>query len=106
MRKRGEYKEKLEYSTEEVRTILVEEGQRMEIRYVFEPNIVGPRSKYTGLPIWIGRTIATSGKQGVEIYCAREEPFDVDQAIYIATGKLLKKMNLPTQLADQVKVRK
>jgi len=105
MRKRGQYKEKLEYSTEEIRSIIAD-NQEIEIRYLFEPNIVGPRSKYTGLPIWIGRTTATHGTTGVEIHCAREEPFDVDQAIYIATGKLLKKMNLSTKLAEQVKVRK
>lgn len=91
----------------EIATILVGEKE-IEIEYEHYPNEVGPRSEYTGLPIWVGKTIASGCLDGgtymsVEAKCWLNEPYNFEQAKFIATGRLLKVFNLPTSLACQVK---
>lgn len=94
-------------SKKEERTI--DDGKhKFVVEYNHYPNAVGPRSKYTGLPIWVGKTIARgpyADDQAKEVVakCWTDEPFDYDQARFIATGRLLKALGLPTSLADQVK---
>jgi len=103
----------LEDETIEERDIKLESGKKLTIKYTHQPNIVGPRSKYTGLPIWIGKTEAHGrivdqhDKPGFaktsEAFCWLQEPYDYSQARVVTTGRLLKAFNLPTKLAEQVK---
>lgn len=74
------------------------------IRYEHQPNSVGPRSEYTGLPVWVGRTLAEAFVNGksvarVEAKCWMYEPFNYSQARIVSTGRILKKLKLPTDLA-------
>jgi len=82
-------------------------GHKMVIEYHHRPNHVGPRSTYTGLPIWVGYTKAeaSDGKSFAEdeAKCWTDEPFNYSQARIVVTGRLLKKLNLPTSLAEQIK---
>jgi hypothetical protein len=103
----------LEDETIEERDIKLESGKTLNIKYTHHPNIVGPRSKYTGLPIWVGKTEALgrlvdqNDKPGFakssEAFCWLQEPYDYSQARVVTTGRLLKAFNQSTKLADQVK---
>lgn len=82
--------------------------KKIDIKYKHYPNIVGPRSEYHGVPIWVGKTDAEAfidGKQvaTAEARCWMYEPFNYAQARVVVTGRILKKLNLPTLLAEQVK---
>ena len=96
----------------ETRTIKADESVGLKIDLVIEyhhqPNVVGPRSDYTGLPIWVGKTTAkTSVNGGTAIetiaYCWLREPFTYSRGRVVSTGRLLKELEYPTYLAKQVK---
>jgi hypothetical protein len=79
----------------------------LTIDYTHEPNVVGERNTYTGLLIWVGKTTAKTTVNG-KVYetvakCWVNEPFTYSRARIVATGRLLKKVMLPTSIADQVK---
>ena len=92
---------------DEKRTINVQKQKTVVIEYHHRPNEVGPRSTYTGLPIWVGKTMAEAsfGKEHAEAvaYCWMFEPFDYSQARVVVTGRILKKLKFSTSLAEQVK---
>jgi len=98
-----EYLEELE----ETRTLQTEKGE-LEITYKHMPNVVGKRSKHTGLPIWVGTTTAKASINGgtaeeTEAKCWLNEPFTYSRGRVVSTGRLLKQFGLPTSLAEQVK---
>ena len=91
----------------EERSLSVED-KKIAIKYKHYPNIVGPRSEYHGVPIWVGKTEAEAFIEGktvatAEARCWLYEPFSYSQARVVVTGRLLKKIHLPTKLAEQVK---
>jgi len=93
---------------EEERVLKTEDGKEVEIKYEHYPSVVGPRSVYTGLPIWVGKTEANGCLDGgtsidVEARCWTHEPYSYSQARVVSTGRLLKQLGLPTKLAEQVK---
>ena len=78
------------------------------IEYDHQPNVIGPRSEYNGLPIWVGYTKATASVNGgtaieTVAYCWLKEPFTYSRGRVVSTGRLLKELKLPTYLAKQVK---
>jgi len=100
------YKEYIE-DKKEKRKIETPEGV-LEIEYQHYPNLVGRRSKYNGLPIWVGKTHAKASHNGgttveTEAKCWLKEPFTYSRARVVSTGRLLKQLNLPTSLAEKVK---
>jgi hypothetical protein len=100
------YKENIKDATE-TRTVKTEKGD-VKITYEHTPNVVGKRSKYTGLPIWIGTTKASGSLNGgtqveTEAKCWLKEPFTYQRGRVVTTGRLLKELGLPTSLAEQVK---
>lgn len=73
------------------------------IKYDHRPNEV-KRSIYSGLPVWIGKTTAEAFVNGksiatAEAKCWENEAFSYSQARVVVTGRLLKKLKLPTDLA-------
>lgn len=93
---------------EETRTIKLEDGKEMKVAYEHRPNVVGPRSDYTGLPIWVGQTFAKGSINGgteVETVanCWLKEPYTYSRGRVVSTGRLLKQLRQPTSLAEQVK---
>lgn len=93
---------------EEKRTIKTDDGKEVEVKYKHYPSVVGPRSIHTGLPIWVGKTEANGCLDGgtqidVEARCWTHEPYSYSQARVVSTGRLLKQLGLPTNLAEQVK---
>ena len=107
MKNKKVYEQNLE-DTEEKKIIKTDEGTEILVTFQHYPNIVGPRSKYTGLPIWVGKTVASATLNGgtsheVEAKCWTHEPFDFSQARVVSAGRLMKEFNLPTLLAEQVK---
>lgn len=101
------YEENLEDETTEQRTLKTEKGE-LTITYTHTPNVVGKRSKYTGLPIWVGTTHAVGSINGgtsieTESKCWLNEPFTYSRGRVVSTGRLLKQLGLPTSLAEQVK---
>lgn len=109
----GERAMKKEYETvfedlKEKRVLKVGDKKEIEVKYEHRPNVVGPRSKSNGLPIWVGETTATGNLDGgteitAQAKCWLKEPYDYSQARVVATGRLLKQLGLPTSLAEQVK---
>lgn len=100
------YEAKLE-AKEEKRTIFVGEKE-LSLKFYHNPNVVGPRSEHTGLPIWVGETVAKGNLDGgteVETvaYCWTNEPYTYSRGRVVSTGRLLKQLGLPTLLTDQVK---
>lgn len=105
-------KNKRQYETslrdlDEKRTLKVPRLKTLVIEYHHRPNHVGPRSTYTGLPIWVGYTKAeaSDGKNfaEAEAKCWTDEPFDYSQARVVVTGRILKQLKLSTAWAEQVK---
>lgn len=101
------YKAVLE-DLKEKRTVKTEDGKEVEIQYEHYPNVVGPRSIHTGLPIWVGKTEAKGCLDGgtsieTEARCWTHEPYAYSQARVVSTGRLLKLLGLPTSLTEQVK---
>lgn len=92
---------------DEKREIKIPKQKTVVIEFHHRPNEVGPRSKYTGLPIWVGRTKAEASNGNkfaeAEAFCWTFEPYDYSQARVVVAGRILKKMKLPTSLAEQVK---
>jgi hypothetical protein len=94
---------------DEKREIKIPSTQKtLVIHFHHRPNEVGPRSTYTGLPIWVGRTKAEANGVGLnfveaEAFCWTLEPFDYSQARVVVAGRILKKLKLPTSLTEQVK---
>lgn len=93
---------------QETRTVVTKDKKKLEIEYSHLPNVVGPRSAYTGLPVWVGETTAKGNLDGgteVETIanCWLKEPFTYSRARVVSTGRLLKQLHLPTSLAEQVK---
>jgi len=93
---------------EETRTVKIQEGEELLVEYLHEPNIVGLRSVYTGLPIWVGRTTAKASKDDGTVIedvanCWLKEPYTYSRGRVVSTGRLLKQLRLPTLLAEQVK---
>jgi len=91
----------------EKRTVKTEDGKKVEVQYEHKPNDV-KRSFETGLPIWVGKTIAKGSIDGgteieVEAKCWVNESFTFSQGRVVSTGRLLKQLGLPTSLAEQVK---
>lgn len=78
-----------------------------KIEYTHYPNFVR-RSAYTGLAHVVGKTHAKLTTNGTvyetEAECWIMEPFTFERGEEVATGRLLKQMNLPTILAKEVKV--
>lgn len=79
----------------------------LTIEYSHEPNVVGERNNYNGLLIWVGKTTAKTTVNG-KVYesvtkCWVNEPFTYSRARIVATGRLLKKIMLPTEIAEQVR---
>jgi len=95
------YEEKLK-DKEETRTVKAGKA-KVEIAYKHQPNVVGPRSKYTGLPIWVGKTEANANGITVVAFCWLNEPYTYDRGRIVTTGRLMKELGLPTSLAEQVK---
>lgn len=100
------YEANLEKKEEEA--VIEHNGKIVHVKYLHEPNVVGPRSEYTGLPIWVGLTTASTNVDGgtqidVLAKCWMNEPFQYSQARVVSTGRLLKKLGLPTNLAEKVK---
>ena len=105
--KEKKYESVLE-DTDEKRTIKTQDGKELVIEYHHRPNVVGKRSIHTGLPIWIGHTKAeANGKElkfaEAEAKCWTNEVYDYNQARVVVTGRILKKLNLPTELAEQAR---
>ena len=102
-----EYEQHLKDKTEENGAVKLDGEKVLEIKYTHYPNVVGPRSRYKGLPIWVGKTEAVGTIDGevkkVESMCWVNEPFTYERARYVCTGRLLKAFGLPTSLADQIK---
>lgn len=96
-----QYEEKVK-DMKEKRKVKVEAGEDIDIEYKHYPNIVGPRSKYTGLPIWVGKTEATANGTTVNAYCWLKEPYTYSRGRVVTTGRLLKQFGLSTSLAEQV----
>lgn len=101
-----EEKYKLE-DKKEARTVTLDDGRELAVAYLHRPNVVGDRSAYTGLPIWVGETVAKASLDGeTEIettaYCWLREPYTYSRGRVVSTGRLLKKLHLPTLLAEQV----
>ena len=99
------YETKLE-EKEEKRTIFIGKKELL-ITFCHFPNVVGPRSAHTGLPIWVGETIATGSLDGGAVVetianCWVNEPFSFTRARVVTAGRLLKQLKLPTELADQM----
>jgi len=91
----------------EKRTVKTEDGKEVEVQYEHKPNAV-KRSFETGLPIWVGKTIAKGNLDGgteieVEAKCWVNEAYTYSQGRVVSTGRLLKGLHLPTSLAEQVK---
>lgn len=104
--KKGTYEEVLK-DLKEKRTVKTEDGKEVEVQYEHKPNVV-KRSFETGLPIWVGKTIARGNLDGgteieVEAKCWLKEPYTYSRGRVVSTGRLLKQFKLPTKLADQVK---
>ena len=102
-----EEKYKLEDKTE-ARTVKLDDGRELAVTYLHRPNVVGDRSAYTGLPIWVGETVAKANLDGgTEIetvaYCWLKEPYTYSRGRVVSTGRLLKELHLSTSLAEQVK---
>lgn len=102
-----EEKYKLEDKTE-ARTVKLDDGRELTVTYLHRPNVVGDRSAYTGLPIWVGETVAKANLDGgTEIetvaYCWLKEPYTYSRGRVVSTGRLLKELHLSTSLAEQVK---
>lgn len=87
---------------EETRVVKTQEGREIEVKFVHDPN-VGRRSIYNGMPIWTGQTTAEANGIKVDAKCWAKEPFTYSRARVVTAGRLLKKMGLPTDLAEQVK---
>lgn len=81
--------------------------QKLVIKYYHQPNVVGERNVYNGLPIWVGKTIAKAQYNGktneAEAKCWLQEPFTYSRARVVTTGRILKQLNLPTNLSEQVR---
>ena len=82
-------------------------GKVYDITYTHYPNCVR-RSKYTGLPVAVGKTEATIKGNGGKTYkaeaeCWTLEPFTLERGELVVTGRLLKKIGLKTELAKDVK---
>lgn len=80
------------------------EDKEIVIKYEHQPSIVGPRSEYHGLPIWVGKTNAEAFVNGksiakVEAKCWSSEPFTYSRARVVTTGRILKKLKLPRDIA-------
>jgi len=93
---------------EEARTVKLDDGRELAVTYLHRPNVVGNRSEFTGLPIWVGETVAKASLDGgTEIettaYCWLKEPYTYSRGRVVSTGRLLKELHLPTSLAEQVK---
>ena len=87
----------------ETRTIDAGNGKKIEIEFSHFPNVVGTRSKFTGLPIWIGKTVANAPGATEESLCWVNEPYSYAWGRVVATGRVLKKLGLPTSLAEQAR---
>ena len=90
------------------RVINVDKKTKLKIEYEFKPNEVGPRNSQTGLLIWVGKTIAKASLNGgtekeVEAKCWIRDPYSMEIGREVVTGILLKELELPTKLAEQVK---
>ena len=101
------YEEELK-DKKEKRTVKTKDGKEVEIEYEHSPNVVGRRSKYTGLPIWVGETSAKGNYDGgTEVVtvakCWLNEPFTYNRGRIVSTGRILKQLGLPTELTEQVK---
>lgn len=101
MKNKEIYEENLK-DLKEVRKIEVD-GKEIEIQYRHKPNVVGKRSKFTGLPIWVGYTEAECNGKKAQAKCWVGEPYTYSQARVVVTGRILKQMKLPTELAEQVR---
>lgn len=103
------YKEKYEEKIERKGTL--EHMEKVyDIEYTHFPNYV-QRSRYTGLPTSVGKTVAEikekSGKTyKAEAKCWVMEPFTFERGEYVVTGRLLKQIGLPTSIAENVKMEK
>ena len=100
------YETKLE-EKEEKRTIYVEKKELL-VTFYHNPNVVGPRSTHTGLPIWVGETVAKGSLDGGTVVetianCWVNEPYTYTRARVVSAGRLLKQLKLPTELAEQMK---
>jgi len=107
MKRKEIYVESLE-DKEEERIVKTEDGKEIAIKYFHKPNVVGRRSVYTGLPIWVGETIAKASIDGgttieTEAKCWLNEPYTYNRGRVVSTGRVLKEFNLSTSLAEQVK---
>jgi len=97
-----EYKEDLE-DVQETCIIDAGNGKKIEIDFSHFPNVAGKRSKFTGLPIWVGKTKARAlGVEAVAL-CWVKEPYSYERGRYVTAGRILKKLGLPTSLAEQVR---
>jgi hypothetical protein len=96
------YKENLKDKKEE-KVVKAEDNKEIVVQYKHYPNVVGKRSVYTGLPIWVGKTEAEANGIKAEAKCWVGEPYSYDQARVVVTGRILKQMGLPTKLAEQVR---
>ena len=94
------YKDKIETEKR-----VTHQGKAIVIKFTHFPNYVR-RSHFHGLPVVVGRTDAdvVIGKTPfhAEARCWALEPFDIGRGEYVATGRLMKKIGLPTGLADQL----
>ncbi len=77
--------------------------KKIEIKFSHYPNVVGTRSKFTGLPIWVGKTVANAPGATGESLCWVNEPYSYAWGRVVATGRVLKKLGLPTDLAEQAR---
>jgi len=107
MKRKEKYVESLE-DKEEERIVKTEDGKEIIIEYFHKPNVVGNRSVCTGLPIWVGETIAKASIDGgTEIEtvakCWLNEPYIYSRGRVVSTGRILKQFKLPTSLVEQVK---
>ena len=104
--KENKYDEVLK-DLEEKRTVKTEDGKEVEVEYEHKPNVIGRRSVYTGLPIWVGETTAKGNLDGgTEVVtvakCWLREPYTYSRGRIVSTGRILKQLGLPTSLAEQV----
>ena len=98
------YKEEYENEIDNEKQ-LIYEGKTYTIQYAHFPNYVR-RSEFNGRPIIVGRTWAYCEVDGVKFEvladCWVKDAFTPEKGEYVTTGRLLKKMGLPTILADQL----
>lgn len=77
--------------------------KKIEIEFSHYPNMVGKRSKFTGLPIWVGKTVANAPGATEEALCWVNEPYAYAWGRVVSAGRVLKKLGLSTKLAEQAR---